>query len=80
MALSSGHFPVSTLRWGMPSSGSAVLSTETQQASATSQLSHVNGCWLVVNLRVLLLGLLRLKVLVKWVITATYPEIRVNKY
>ena len=34
----------------------------------------------VANLRVLLLGLLRLKVLVKWVITATYPEIRVNKY
>ena len=32
------------------------------------------------TLRVLLLGLLRLKVLVKWVITATYPEIRVNKY
>ena len=31
-------------------------------------------------LRVLLFGLQRLKVLIKWVITATYPEIRVNKY
>ena len=33
----------------MPSLCSVVLSTETRQASATSQVSHVNGCWLVVN-------------------------------
>ena len=43
MALSSGHFPVSTLSLGDAITRLGVLSTETRQASVTSQLSHETG-------------------------------------